>query len=531
MAFREVDMWEIFEVLRRIAAGEYHGSTARGTGKDRKTVRSYIRRARALGWDGSGDGVTEALAGRIQQSLRPVAEISSLGASEDRLLDHRQTIRDWLKAEEPERRGLRLTKVHQLLRRRGVEVPYSSLHRFAVQQCGFADRRRSTVRLARCRPGEVAEVDFGRLGLVFDPEQGRNRVLHALIVTLVHSAHQYVHTTHSQKLPDVIEGLEEAFEYFGGVPRRVILDNMKAAITKADRYEPQVQRVFEAYSRHRDFIIDAAVVRHPTGKPHVERQVQYVRDNFFAGEEWRDREHVQERAVRWCTQTAGMRVHGTTRKRPLVVFEEVEKPALKPLTKGRFVTPTWGQCKVHPDHHIQFLCASYSVPTRYIGQTVDVCSDGKLVRIYARGEQIKLHTRVGKGQRSTDHADYPSEKTPYTMRSPDRCIAEARRHGPDVSRFVEQLLEGDFPWAHLRQAQQILRLCAKYGAPRTDAACRTALAFDILSSPRVKRILEQGLEDAQPPASAPAQILQLPLRFARAAGSFSHSPAKGDRDE
>jgi len=531
MAFREVDMWEIFEVLRRIAAGESQAATARGTGKDRKTVRSYIRRARALGWDGSGEGVTEALAGRIQQSLRPVAEISSLGASEDRLLDHRQTIRDWLKAEEPERRGLRLTKVHQLLRRRGVEVPYSSLHRFAVQQCGFADRRRSTVRLARCRPGEVAEVDFGRLGLVFDPEQGRNRVLHALIVTLVHSAHQYVYTTHSQKLPDVIEGLEEAFEYFGGVPRRVILDNMKAAITKADRYEPQVQRVFEAYSRHRDFIIDAAVVRHPTGKPHVERQVQYVRDNFFAGEEWRDREHVQERAVRWCTQTAGMRVHGTTRKRPLVVFEEVEKPALKPLTKGRFVTPTWGQCKVHPDHHIQFLCASYSVPTRYIGQTVDVCSDGKLVRIYARGEQIKLHTRVGKGQRSTDHADYPSEKTPYTMRSPDRCIAEARRHGPDVSRFVEQLLEGDFPWAHLRQAQQILRLCAKYGAPRTDAACRTALAFDILSSPRVKRILEQGLEDAQPPASAPAQILQLPLRFARAAGSFSHSPAKGDRDE
>jgi len=179
----------------------------------------------------------------------------------------------------------RIFGARALLQRRGVEVPYSSLHRFAVQQCGFADRRRSTVRLARCRPGEVAEVDFGRLGLVFDPEQGRNRVLHALIVTLVHSAHQYVHTTHSQKLPDVIEGLEEAFEYFGGVPRRVILDNMKAAITKADRYEPQVQRVFEAYSRHRDFIIDAAVVRHPTGKPRVERQVQYVRDSFFAGEE------------------------------------------------------------------------------------------------------------------------------------------------------------------------------------------------------------------------------------------------------
>ena len=531
MAYREVDMWEILEILRRIAVGETQADTARGTGKDRKTVRNYIRRARSLGWDGSADSVTEALAGRIQQSLRPVEEVSSLGSSEEQLFDHRQAIRDWLKVDEPERRGLRLTKVHQLLQRRGVDVPYSSLHRFAVQHCGFADRRRTTVRMAPCEPGEVAEVDFGRLGLVFDPERGRNRVLHALIVTLAHSAHQYVYTTHSQQLDAVIEGLELAFEYFGGVPRRVILDNMKTAITKAHRYEPHVQRVFEAYSRHRGFIIDAAVVRHPTGKPHVERQVQYVRDNFFAGEQWRDRDHVQEMAVRWCTQTAGMRVHGTTRKRPLVVFEEVEKPTLTPLTNGRFTTPTWGRCKVHPDHHIQFLCASYSVPTRYIGQTVDVCSDGKLVRIYAGGEQIKLHPQVGKGQRSTDHADYPSEKTPYTMRSPDRCIAEARKHGPDVGRFVEQLLEGDFPWAHLRQAQQILRLCAKYGAPRTDAACRTALAFDILSSPRVKRILEQGLEDAQAPVSAPAQIVQLPLRFVRTPGSFSHSPAKGDRDE
>ena len=163
-------------------------------------------------------------------------------------------------------RGLRLTKVHELLGRHGVEVPYSSLHRFAVKHCGFHERQRITVRVADVEPGELAEVDFGRLGLVPDPETGRRRVLHALIVTLVYSRHQYVHVTTTQKLPDLIDGLEDAWEYFGGVPARVVLDNLRAAVTKADRYDPVFQRTFEEYAAHRGFVIDAAVVRHPTGK-------------------------------------------------------------------------------------------------------------------------------------------------------------------------------------------------------------------------------------------------------------------------
>jgi hypothetical protein len=118
-----------------------------------------------------------------------------------------------------------------------------------------------------------AGLDFGRLGFVHDPERGKRRTLHALIITRVHSRYPYVHVCHTQTLADFLEGLEDAFAFFGGVPARVVLDNPKAAVTQADRYDPVFARTFAEYAAYRGFVIAAAVARHPQGKPHVERQV------------------------------------------------------------------------------------------------------------------------------------------------------------------------------------------------------------------------------------------------------------------
>ena len=142
---------------------------------------------------------------------------------------------------------------------------------------------------------------------MWDPASERRRVHHALIITLVYSRHQYVYVTPSQKIPDLIAGLEEAWAFFGGVPVRVVLDNLKAAVTKADRYDPIFQRTFAEYAQYRGFVIDAAVPRSPTGKPVVERGVQYLRESFFRGETWLDRNHVQREAIRWCLEMAGQR--------------------------------------------------------------------------------------------------------------------------------------------------------------------------------------------------------------------------------
>jgi hypothetical protein len=183
MAYREVDMWEILEVLRRLHRKEPNAAIERATGRTRKTIRRYKRCARSLGWEPGGEREPdEELAAAVARSVRPVTDSAGLGAIESRLMPHRTAIRRWVSPEDGSR-GLRLAKVHELLTRQGVEVPYSSLHRFAVSYCGFHERRRMTVRVAEVEPGELAEVDYGRLGLVYDPDTGRRRVAWALLVT------------------------------------------------------------------------------------------------------------------------------------------------------------------------------------------------------------------------------------------------------------------------------------------------------------------------------------------------------------
>jgi transposase len=519
MAYREYGMWEILDVLRRFHRRESKSAIKRVTGRTRKTIRRYLSVACELGWSWE-DEPTEELACQVLARLRPGAGADVRGASEEVLLQHQERIAEWLSGR-PGERGLKLTKVHELLGRLDVHVPYSSLHRFAVKHCQFGGAR-LTVCMPEVEPGELVEVDFGRLGYLFDPERARRRLVHALIVTLVHSRHQYVHLTHTQKLPNLIDGLEAAWEFFGGCVRRVVIDNMKTAVVKSDRYEPVFQRTFAEYADYRGFVIDAARRAQATDKPHVERAVAYVRESFFRGESFLSLAHAQQEAIRWCLSKAGTRIHGTTKKVPLRVFEQVEQACLRPLDKPRFDTPSWAHCGVHPDHTVRFGQARYTVPTPYIGRQVDVRGDSKLVRIYFRGELIKTHPRKPPGGRSIDYHDYPPEKSAYAMRDPNRMCRLAQAFGDNVRAFMSRLLEGDFPWAKLRQAQMLLRLADKFGSVRIDSACRRALAFDLINVYGVKRILEQGLDTQQIPRAGSPQILLFPTRFLRPSGSFTH---------
>ena len=266
MAYREHGMWEVLDVLKRHHRGESQRRIAVATGRGRKTIRAYIREAKKLGWSKEVPPDDE-LASRVAQRRQPGPSSSEASASEKALRAHHDRIQQWVEGPEGER-GLKLTKVHELLTREGVDVSYSSVYRYAVEQFGLA-RSRLTLRRAEVSPGELAEVDFGQLGKIYDPESDRKRLVWALLVTLGFSRHQYVHVNFSQKLDVVIGGLEEAWEFFGGVPERVVVDNMKTAVVKADRYEPSFQRTMEQYAELRGFVIDPAVVRQPKGKPIV----------------------------------------------------------------------------------------------------------------------------------------------------------------------------------------------------------------------------------------------------------------------
>lgn len=519
MGHKEYGVTNIIDILRRAKAKDSFRRIARSTGIDRNTVRSYLRLAATLGFsDAVSDERLADIAAAIIRSVHGCDAKDPVAGACAPLLPHHELISGWLENDK-----LTLTKAHIKLGRMGVTVTYSTLYRYACEQFGFGGQK-VTVRMADTLPGEVAQVDFGKMGLVFDPETGRSRVLHALIVTLVLSRHQYVYLTHRQDFTALITGMEEAWEFFTGVTRRVILDNMKVAVLKADRYEPVFNRTFQDYSQHRSFIIDSTVVRHPEGKGTVENQVRYVRENFFKGEEFKNRDHAQQEAVKWCRNIAGLRIHGTTRKRPFLVFELEEQKALLPLSDERFDVPAFASCTVHRDHHIMFKKGGYSLPTKYIGKEVDVRGDSALVRIYYQSQLIRTHPKVAAGKRSTDFDDYPKEKSAYAMRDVEYYKRKAAENGEKQGEFMASMLSGDVPWAFIRQAQKLLRLNDKYGAARVEIACQRALAFGLMNVSRVEGIIKQALEKLQTQTKSSGKVTQLSLaaHFSRPADYFSH---------
>lgn len=514
MGYKEHGMTEILDILRRTQAGDGKRQIAKATGIDRNTIRKYLKIADGCGFAPLSDPETlHEIALAVFREIH-LSDGKGASANETILMPHKEAIGNWLRIDE-----LTLAKIHIKLRRMGVAVDYNALYRFSRKHLDFGGKE-STVRMAETPPGEAAEVDFGRLGLVYDPAVGKNRVLHALIVTLTNSRHQYVYTTHRQTVEALIAGIEAAWEFFGGVTKRVVLDNMKAAVIVADRYQPIFNRIFLEYSEHRGFIIDPAPVREPTSKATVERQVQYVRENFFKGETFTSRDHAQQEAVKWCRDTAGLRIHGTTRKRPLIAFEEEEKQHLLPLTGERFDVPVWADCKVHPDHHIRFGLALYSAPTAYLRNTVSVRGDSRLVRIYHNEQLIKTHPKMAKGKRSTDYVDYPPEKSAYAMRDCAYYIRKGGENGEAQGRFMEALFAGEFPWSRIREAQKLIRLRERYGASRVEAACNRAISFGLFNIHRVEGMIQKAETSRTSASSAP---VPLSARFERSASYFRHT--------
>lgn len=513
-------MIEVKEVLRRREAGQSKRRIARETGLDRKTVRRYLESLER------GTGTEDE---RVQHAILEVQGRTTPVPSEPRVLleSHRERIHTWLFPKDGTR-ALRLTKVHTLLGRMGVEVTYATLWRWAHDELAWRERK-PTVRVDDPPPGEEAQADFGKMGSLEDPSTGKRRVLWCLVVTLTVSRMQFVWPTFEQTSAAVCEGLDQAWAFFGGITERLVVDNAKAMIDKANPTSPRINDVFLDYSQARSIFADPARVRHPKDKPRVENQVPFVRESWFDGERFVDLEDARKSARQWCVDVAE-REHGTTRRIVREHFESEEKGALKPPPKERFDVPRWAKAKVHPDHHVQVSKALYSVPTKYIGRELRVREDSVLVRLYLGGELIKTHPRKAPGQRATDPTDYPAHVRGYASRSLDSLLARAETKGPAVHDYLRRLLDGPLPWTRMRQGYQLLRLCERYGSERVDAACRHSLAFDVVDVPRVAKMLQRNFE-RETEASEEGSLVRLAQhpRFSRPPAAFrTQSTVDGD---
>ena len=488
MAFREVLVTEVREVLRAWLAGEGKRPAARRAGVNVKTAQRYIAAGQAAGLarDGDESQLTDELIGVVVAAVRP-ARPAGHGSSWEALAGRKEDIAGWVKTKD-----MTLVKIHELLARSGTAVPYRTLARFAAEECGYSSssRQKVTVPVADGKPGEEVQADFGYLGMISDG--GRRRKLHALVFTAVLSRYCYVFLTFSQTTEAVIAGCEAAWAFYGGMFKVLVPDNLSPVVSKADRIDPQWNRQWLEYMQARGLACDPARVRSPQDKGRVESGVKFAQRSFFAGETFDGIGHAQRMAEDWCRVRAGMRVHGTTRQRPAEVFAELEAPVLRPAPEQPYRVPAWTDAKVARDFHVRAQNGFYSVPYRMAGQQVSVRADGTLVKIYHRGQVIKTHPQQPAGGRVSDAADFPPGTDVYARRDVDKLARMAAARGEAIGIYAARILDSPLPWTRMRAVYTLIGLCRTYGNGPVEQACAAALDLDVISVPKIKSIVEKG---------------------------------------
>src|SRR3990170_868480 len=509
MGRRSFAVRDVAEILEHWHAGRSIQAIARSLGVDRKTVRKYAVLAGAAGFHpNDGQGPASGWGVWLDRSYPGLRERSRRGPTVDELAALHDEIVKALRDAPPTtvwRRWHRAGKLHASL---------ASFRRYLHHSLPEVTAKpQITVRRPEPPPGEEAQVDYGFLGMWLNPLTGRRQAINVFALVLSHSRHTFGRAVCRMDQQAWLESHVAGLDFFGGVPRRLVPDNLKAGVLKPDLYDPTFNRGYEELARHYGFLIDPARAAKPTDKPRVERVVPFIRADFWQGRSFSSLAEINTALEEWCLEVAGQRIHGTTRQRPIEVFRALEQPALQPLPASPFELATWDQAKVARDCHIQAAGAWYSVPYQHWGKTVAVRLTPRLVQCYLGYNLIKTHLRVPKGQRSTDWDDYPPEKAAFFRRTPDWCRQQAREIGPAVGEVIAAVLEVQ-ALHHLRQAQGILRLAEQYDALRLNAACVRALAFGDPGYRTIKSILERGLD--QQPEPPPVQQ--------RLAGAFLRGP-------
>lgn len=383
------------------------------------------------------------------------------------------------------------------------------------------------------KPGQYAQVDFGYVGRLYDPATGTLRKAWCFVMVLGFSRHMCVRVVFDQKVETWLRLHIECFEELGGVPEVVRPDNLKAAVIRAaftPEQTTELQRSYRELARHYGFKVDPAPPYAPKKKGKVETAVKYVKRAFFAGREEQDVVEIRRRLAPWVSDTAGMRVHGTTGQQPRLAFETLERPHLSDLPPARFELVVWKKAKVHQDTHIAFDGRLYSVPWTLVGKEVWVRATASTIAAYFEEERVATHSRRGPDKRSTLEEHLPEHRRPWRHRSREHWEQAADALGPEAGALVREIFDADDVLYQLRAVQAVVKLLSGYPSHRVAAACRRASFYGVTSYAGVKRILVQALDLEPLPTAitAPAGRLATP-RFARSIQElFSAAGEVGD---
>lgn len=368
-------------------------------------------------------------------------------------------------------------------------------------------------------PGEVAQVDFGYVGKLLDPECQMMRKAYVFVMVLGYSRHQYCEIVFDQKVHTWLQLHVRAFEWFGGVPAVLVPDNLKSAVVRC-AFSPDedvaLNRSYRELARHFGFKVDPAPPYAPMKKGKVESGVKYVKNNFFKtyGQDL-DAQELQIRLTEWVQRTAGQRIHGTTATRPLQLFVARERDALRPLPAVRFEPTMWKSATVHRDAHVQFDKALYSVPWNLVGKQVMVRATKASVFIFCSDLRVATHSRVSPGTRQTHEPHLPKHRADLRHRSRPYWEERAAALGEDVRQYIEEVFDTDDVLYQLRKVQGIVTYLEDFPAHRAQAACRRARFYGNYSKAAIKTILTKGLEQRPLPVVMTQSTPNPAPRFAR----------------
>ncbi len=521
MARRRMNVADVKEILVAWDVGENISAIAHRLGYSRPTVRKYTQAATQAGLERGGGRRGEEEWERVARAvIARVARRRERGLATEAVAQYH----DYLEQRVGE---VRLAVLHQrLCDEQDLRVSWRTFYRYVAAQ--WPERLRGAVRPTIRRddppPGDEAQVDFFYMGRWFDPEADRPRKLYAFLMTLGHSRHQFLYPCLAEDGDAWLAGHVAAFTFFGGVPRRVVPDNLTAGILKADRYDPRVNRSYGELTRYYGVLVDPARVRHPKDKAKVERNVSYARESFFVGRTWDSLTAMRADAVRWCLTTAGLRTHGTTGEQPLVAFREREQTTLQPLPAQPWEAVTWTTAKVQPDCHLRVGHTSYSAPHRHVGQRLDVRLGTRTVALYAGEELVTTHARAERGRVSrVEH--YPTAGQVFLRGTPQALLEQAEAVGAATGTLAREVL-GRFTLGHLREVMALLRLRERYDDARLERACQRAVEVGDGRYRTVHRILERGLDTLEVEDCPAPQVTRAFLR-----GPEAFAPTGEQREE
>jgi transposase len=487
---------DVTEILTHWYAGRTTTEIARSLGLSRGTVSKYVAPAKAAGLVPGGEPVSPEQWAKHVREWFPELVIPELRHPKfAEIAPFDELARQMVKTNTVATVWQRLRDEHGL----GVSEVTFRRYLWATMPDHDAKRAAVTVRKDDPPPGEEAQIDYGYLGQWRDPVTDAKRRIWAFVMVLACSRHLFVRPVIQMSLAAWVDAHVAAFAFFGGAPRRLVVDNLKAGVLRPDLYDPKLNRTYAELAHHYGTLIDPARARKPKDKPRVERPMPYVRDSFFAGRTFPSLQAMVEAAEAWSAEVAGRRsCRPLGGAQPLAVFQASEQQTLVPLPAEPYELAVWSTPKVHPDCHVTVEGGLYSVPWRLIGCQVDARATSRLVEVFCDGELVKTHVRTRKGGKQTDWGDFPPEKVAFLQRTPAWCRQRAAELGTHVQAVAGELLTGG-ALHHLRAVQAILRLAETHSAQRLDAACQRALAVGDPSYRTIKGILAAGLERAPLP--------------------------------